>query len=526
MSGALGSREEAARVGMNVAWTAREAPDRVAVISAQGEARSFADLNARANRLARALRSEGLQPGDGVALLCSNRPEFAEVWAASLRAGLRITCINWHLQTDEVAYIVDNSEARGFIADTRFADVASAVARRAPKATLRLAMGGEIEEFASYEAALAAHSPDDIPDPTLGTTMLYTSGTTGMPKGVYRKTVPPARGLGPKVLESAAFAPDEDLCLCTGPLYHAAPLAFNLVLPLNQGVGVALMDGWEAKEMLRVVERHRVTHTHMVATMFHRLLALPEEIRTRHDLSSLRYIIHGAAPTPIHTKRRIIEWLGPIVWEYYAATEGGGTFIDSETWLRKPGSVGRPAPGAELEVRGANGTPLPAGEVGRVYIRAPEVGRFEYFKDPEKTSSAYQGDYFTLKDMGYFDEEGYLFLTGRTAELIIAGGVNIYPAEVDAVLLEHPAVRDVATVGVPNDEWGEEVKAVVQVAAGHRASEALADELIEHCRARLARYKCPRSVDFMEELPRADSGKIYRRRVRDLYAAGGEGRSS
>jgi long-chain acyl-CoA synthetase len=525
MSGGLGTREEAAQAGMSVAWTAQEAPGRVAIISAQGEVQSFAELNGRANRLARALRAEGLEPGEAVALLCSNRPEFAEVWAACLRAGLRITCINWHLQTDEVAYIVDNCEARVFIADARFAEVASAAASRAPKVALCLALAGEIEGFAPYEAALAAHSPDDIPDPTLGTTMLYTSGTTGMPKGVYRKTTPPARGLGPRVIESAAFEPGADLCMCTGPLYHAAPLAFNLVLPLNQGVGVALMDGWEAKEMLRVVERLGVTHTHMVATMFHRLLALSEEVRTRHDLSSLRYIIHGAAPTPIHTKRGIIEWLGPIVWEYYAATEGGGTFIDSETWLRKPGSVGRPAPGAALEVRGANGTPLPPGEVGRVYIKAPEVGRFEYFKDPEKTVSAYQGDYFTLRDMGYFDEEGYLFLTGRTAELIIAGGVNIYPAEVDAALLEHPAVRDVATVGVPNEEWGEEVKAVVQVAAGHLASDALADELIEHCRGRLAHFKCPRSVDFVEELPRADSGKIYRRRVRDLYRDSGGSRS-
>jgi long-chain acyl-CoA synthetase len=520
MSAALATREEAGRVGMSVAWTAREAPDRIALVSARGETRTFAELNARANRLARALRAEGLEAGDGVALLCSNRPEFAEVWAATLRAGLRITCINWHLQTDEVAYIVDNCDARVFLAAARFAGVAAAAAGRAPEAALRLAIGGEIEGFAPYEAALAGRSPDDIPDPIVGTTMLYTSGTTGLPKGVYRRTTPPVRGLGPRVVETAAFRPGDDLCLCTGPLYHAAPLAFNLVLPLNQGVGVALMDGWEAEEMLRVVERLGVTHTHMVATMFHRLLALPEEIRGRHDLSSLRYVIHGAAPTPIHTKRRIIEWLGPIVWEYYAATEGGGTFIDSETWLRKPGSVGRPAPGADLEVRGENGTPLPPGEVGRVYIKAPEVGRFEYFKDPDKTASAYQDDYFTLKDMGYFDEQGYLFLTGRTAELILSGGVNIYPAEVDAVLLEHPAVRDVATVGVPNEEWGEEVKAVVQVEVGHLPDDALADELIRHCRDRLAHYKCPRSVDFMQELPRADSGKIYRRRVRDLYCSG------
>jgi long-chain acyl-CoA synthetase len=516
MSNTPASREEAAAVGMAVAWTAREAPGRVAVVSAQGY-RSFAELNARANRIARAFRAEGLDRGDAVALLCSNRPEFAEVWSASLRAGLRLTCVNWHLQPEEVAYIVDNCDARVFVADARFADVVSSAAERAPKASLRLAVGGEIDGFQPYEAALAAHGSDDIEGAELGTTMLYTSGTTGMPKGVYRKTPPPTTGLAAQVVESAAFKPGDDLCLCTGPLYHAAPLAFNLALPLNAGVGVALMDGWDAEETLRLVDRHRITHTHMVATMFHRLLALPDAIRTRYDLSSLRYVIHGAAPTPIQVKRKLIEWLGPVVWEYYAATEGGGTFIDSKTWLRKPGSVGRPAPGNKIEIRDEQGEQLPPGEVGRVFFKAPEVGRFRYFKDGAQTASAYQGDYFTLKDMGYFDDDGYLFLTGRTAEVIISGGVNIYPAEVDAALLEHPAVQDVATVGVPNEEWGEEVRAVVQVAPGHRPDHALADALVQHCRARLAHYKCPRTVDFVDELPRADTGKIYRRRVRDLY---------
>jgi long-chain acyl-CoA synthetase len=518
MSLGFESREAAAAVGMTVAWTAREAPERRAILSPAG-GRTFSELNARANRLARALRARGLQAGDAVALLCSNRPEFAEAWCAALRAGLRLTCINWHLQTDEVSYIVDNCEARAFIADARFADVVARAAEGAPKAEVRLACGGEIPGFESYDALLAAESGDDLDDPEIGGTMLYTSGTTGRPKGVYRKQPPPARGLGPQVVASAAFRPGDDLCLCTGPLYHAAPLAFNLALPLNAGVGVALMDGWQAEETLRLVEQHGVTHTHMVATMFHRLLALPDEVKGRYDTSSLRYVLHGAAPTPVPVKRAIIEWLGPVVWEYYAATEGGGTFIGSEDWLRKPGSVGRPSPGAVIEVWDDDGERVPPNRVGTVYIKAPETGRFEYFRDREKTDSAYRGSFFTLRDMGYFDEDGYLFLTGRTAEMIISGGVNIFPAEVDAVLLQHPAVGDVATVGVPNDEWGEEVKAVVQLSEGYEPSSALGGALIEHCRAHLAHYKCPRSVDFVPELPRADTGKIYRRRVRDAYWA-------
>ncbi|MFQ5699620.1 MAG: AMP-binding protein [Myxococcota bacterium] len=520
MSPRFESRQDAAAVGMSLAWTAAHAPDRPAVLSPHGT-RSFGELNRRANQLARALRREGIRRGDAIALLCANRPEFAEVWGAAQRSGLRLTCINFHLQSDEVAYIVDNCEARVLVAEPRFAEGAARAAEQSPKLAVRLAIGGPIAGFRDYDAELAAQKPGDLADPALGATMLYTSGTTGRPKGVYRRRPPEAtRGLGPEVVRTAAFRPGEDLCLCTGPLYHAAPLAFNLALPLNQGIGTVLMDGWDALETLRLIESHRCTHTHMVATMFHRLIALPPQIRERFDLESMRFILHGAAPTPVEVKRRLIEWLGPIVYEYYAATEGGGTYIDSHEWLRKPGSVGRPSPGVELEVRAEDGRRLGPDEVGSVYFRAPEVGRFEYFKDDEKTASAYSGDWFTLRDMGYLDREGYLFLTGRTAELIISGGVNIYPAEVDAVLLGHPAVRDVATIGVPSEEWGEEVKAVVQPEAGFEAGEGLADTLIQHCREQLAHYKCPRTIDFASELPRADTGKIYRRRVRDRYWEG------
>ena len=515
------SLEQARPLGMAMAVTAREAPERNAILSPLGD-RSFAELNARANQLVRALRARGLQPGDAVALLCANRPEFAEVYAAVLRGGFRLTCINWHMQGEEVAYIVDNCDARAFVADERFATTAVEAAAGAPKADVRLAVAGAIEGFDAYHTELAGQDEGDIEDPCLGGTMLYTSGTTGRPKGVHRKRPPPAGGLAVRVSQTAAVNPAVDHNLCTGPLYHAAPLAFNLAGPLAQGYGTVLMDGWEAEQTLRLVERHKVTHTHLVATMFHRILALPDQVKRRYDLSSLRYILHGAAPTPVHVKQAMIDWLGPVVYEYYAATEGGGTYITPEEWLEKPGSVGKPAPSHEILILDEDGVRQPAGTVGTVYFQAPEYGRFEYYKDEDKTASAYRGDHFTLGDQGYIDDDGYVFLTGRTAEMIISGGVNIYPAEVDAVLLMHPAVADAATLGVPNDEWGEEVKAVVQVAPGRQPGDALADELIQFCRERLAHYKCPRSVDFDAALPRSEAGKIYRRRIRDRYWQGRE----
>ena len=501
---------------MTIAVRAREAPERLAIRSTRGE-RSFGSLNAGCNRLARALRARGLRAGDAVALLCSNRPEFAEVVYAGARAGFRVTPINFHLTGEEAGYIVDNCEARAFVADARYADAAAVAARLAPSAKARLAIGGGIEGFEAYDEVLAAESGADLDDPVLGGTMLYTSGTTGRPKGVYRRSQPPAR-LGAPVLKAAALdGARGDRVLCTGPLYHAAPLAFNLAVPLLAGVPVILMDRFDSEETLRLIETERITHTHMVPTMFHRLLALPEEVRSRWDCSSLRFVLHGAAPCPVHVKQALIDWWGPIVYEYYAATEGGGTFIDSEEWLRKPGSVGRPVEGENLVVLDDDGAELAPDCVGTVYIRAPQSGRFEYFGDAEKTGRAYRGDHFTLGDMGYFDSEGYLFLTGRSAEVIISGGVNIYPAEVDAVLLMHPAVADAATIGVPDDEWGESVRAVVQLEEGVGPSPELAAELRNHCRERLAHYKCPRSIDFAADLPRMPSGKIQRGRVRERY---------
>ncbi len=507
-----------------------EAPDRPAIVMASsGETVSFGELNGRVNQLVRALRARGLGAGDAVALVCSNRPEFAETVFAATRSGLRVTPINWHLTGEEIAYIVDDCEAKAFVADALFAGAAAGAVELAPNATVRLAVGGEIDGFDSYDKALAAEDPADIDDPTPGGTMLYTSGTTGRPKGVHRQRAAagaaasgdggrqqPAAPAAPADRFRTDYRPGESVHLATGPLYHAAPLAFSCTGPLNAGVTVVVMEKWDARQTLELIERHRVTHSHMVPTMFHRLLALPDEVQENYDVSSLRHILHAAAPCPVPVKKAMIEWWGPIIHEYYAATEGFGTHVLADEWLEHPGTVGK-VPQGHIEVRGPDGEALPRGEIGVLYLRAPEAGRFEYYKAPEKTSEAYRGDYFTLGDVGYVDEEGYLFLTDRSADLIISGGVNIYPAEIDAVLLTHPHVADVATVGVPNDEWGEEVKAVVEVKSGVDVSGALAQELIEFCADRLARYKVPRSVDFVDDLPRHDTGKIYRRLVRERY---------
>jgi long-chain acyl-CoA synthetase len=403
------------------------------------------------------------------------------------------------------------------------ADAALAAAAAAPGASVRFSVGGPLPGFESYDEALRAQPGNDIEDPSAGTQMLYTSGTTGRPKGVFRASAPapmagPGGAVGPGLL-SGNYRAGESVHLCTGPLYHAAPLAFSLGIPHMFGCAVVLMDGWEAEEALRLVQAHGVTHTHMVPTMFHRLLSLPESVRAKYDSSSLKFVLHGAAPCPVEVKRKLIEWLGPVVHEYYGATEGVGSIVDSETWLKKPGTVGKPTTEGHIKIMDDQGNQLPAGQIGTVYMSAPAQGRFSYYKDENKTSQAYKGDHFTLGDIGYLDEDGYLFLTDRSANLIISGGVNIYPAEIEGVLLTHPAVGDVGVIGVPNPEWGEEVKAVVELQRGFEASPELARELIEHCRKQLAHYKCPRSVDFVAELPRQDNGKLYKHALRERYRA-------
>ncbi|MFP6808689.1 MAG: AMP-binding protein [Pseudomonadales bacterium] len=520
---------QAAKTGMTVAYHAQQSPDRMAVTTNFG-ARTFAELNARTNQLVRVLRKAGLKPDDGVAMLLTNRPEFLEVYFACMRAGFRITPINWHLTGDNASYVVGNCEAKAFIADVRCQQSAiDALADNGSQLKLVLATGGVIEGFDSYDDLVGVEDTGNIDEPELGTQMLYTSGTTGRPKGVFRdravvaaaaSSAPAASDTVNRTSVAAEWNAETDRALCTGPAYHAAPLAFNIIAPISNGVGTVLMDKWDPEETLQKIQEHSVTHTHMVATMFHRLLALPDEVRAKYDTSKLRFVLHGAAPCPVHVKHSMIDWFGEVIFEYYAATEGGGGFfVAPDEWLAKPGTVGKAPDDADNKILNDDGSEVAQGEVGTIYFKAPAV-RFKYYKDTAKTGDSYRGDYFTLGDMGYFDEDGYLFLTGRSAETIISGGVNIYPQETDDVLLKHPAVADVCTVGIPSEEWGEEVKSIVQLKEGIASNNDMVADLIKFTRDALPAFKAPRTIDFVETLPRLPSGKIQRKLVRAPYWAG------
>ncbi|MDB4069216.1 AMP-binding protein, partial [Pseudomonadales bacterium] len=430
--------------------------------------------------------------------------------------------------------------AKAFIADIRCAQPAiDALQDNRAQLKLALSVGGDLPGFQAYNELVDRAATGNIDEPEIGGQMLYTSGTTGRPKGVYRQRSAAALPGGAVSegenasqasraaaettaisMAAAAYDAETDRALCTGPAYHAAPLAFNIIAPLAAGVGTVLMDKWDPEETLRLVEEYDITHTHMVATMFHRLLALPAATRDKYQLDKLRYVLHGAAPCPVHVKQSMMAWLGPVVYEYYAATEGGGGFfIGPQEWLTKPGSVGKAPPSADNKICDDDGKEVATGTVGTIYFRAPEI-RFEYYKDTAKTAGSYQGDYFTLGDMGYFDADGYLFLTGRSAETIISGGVNIYPQETDDVLLRHPAVADVCTIGIPSEEWGEDVKSVVMLKPGIAPDQGTVAELIAFVREHLPAFKSPRTIDFTDDLPRLPSGKIQRRLVREPYWAG------
>jgi len=507
-----------ANVGMGGAFWAKKKPQKTAVIDRFGT-HSFAKINANANRLARLLRAYGLKPGDGVALFCTNRAEFVETINATRRSGLRVTPVNWHLAAGEIAYILNDCEAKALIAETRFDTIREAV-KEAPGLKLKLSVAGAADGFERYEKALAEQDASDLEDPMIGAQMLYTSGTTGRPKGVFRP-----RGLPtPPQFEgsNARYKPDEDVQLCVGPGYHAAPLAFDIAIPQASGVAIVFIgERWDTEEVFRAIETNRVTHAHMVPIMFQRMLAAPDELKKKYDLSSLRYLVHGAAPCPPEVKRAMIEWLGPILFEYYAGSEGGAGFtITADEWLKKPGSVGKRPQLLRVKILDEEGKDVPHGTPGLIYHEAQKLNPFSYYKDEKKTQSAHKGEFFTLGDIGYFDEDDYLFLTGRSAEIIISGGVNIYPQEVDNEIIKHAAVEDVCTIGVPNKEWGEEVKSVIMLKAGFAKSDALKKEILDFVRPKLAGFKVPRSIDFVDELPRSAAGKIQRNKVRAPFWEG------
>lgn len=502
---------------------ARETPDKVAAHFPDiGTSITFDALDARANRAAQWLISLGLEPGDGIALLMDNRPEFLELAFACRRAGLYYTPLSVHLRPQEVAYMMRDAEAKAIIVSPDLADLATALLQEgAAGDAARFAVGEGVEGYRSYEAALSAFpAPTRLPERPVGREFLYSSGTTGLPKGIKRPMVPWEKRTAPdwdmswKTLYG--FGP-ETVYLSPAPLYHAAPHMFTIRRTIAEGGTAVVMAKFDPLRALELIERHRVTHSQWVPTMFVRLLALPEEDRRRFDLSSLRCAIHAAAPCPIGVKQRMMEWWGPIIWEYYAGSESVGTTVASpQDWLARPGTVGRPVNGVKLHICDEDGNELPPGEVGRICFEG--APRFAYHNAPEKTAGAYNArGWATLGDLGRVDEDGWLYLSDRRADLILSGGVNIYPAEIEAALARHPEVAEVAAVGIPNEDFGEQVHAVVvprDPRADARALQAGLEALAKDC---LAGPKRPRSWEFVEELPRSEAGKLLRRILKERY---------
>jgi fatty-acyl-CoA synthase len=482
-----------------------------------GESVSYQQLDENSNRLARLLAEAGLARGDHIALLMENHPRFFEVVWAALRSGLYLTPVNRHLTADEVQYVLADSEARVLITSSALADVVAQIDWSGlPAVERRLMVGGEERGFDRYEDAVAEFAPDPLANETSGSVMLYTSGTTGRPKGVLRALPTTAPGdAQPAGVSAMAGFGEDTVYLSPAPLYHAAPLGFTTAVHRAGGTAV-VMERFDARSALRLIEDHGVTHSQWVPTMFVRMLALPHDDRLAFDLSSHAVAVHAAAPCPIDVKREMIAWWGPILLEYYGSTEGiGMTIIDSADWLQHPGSVGRDTRGT-IRIIGDDGNEVPRGEVGLVYFSGG--ASFAYKDDPEKTEALrLPGGLSTVGDAGFLDDDGWLYLTDRKDFMIIAGGVNIYPREIEDVLIMHPSVLDVAVFGVPDDDLGEQVKAAVQLVDGDEASADLTQELMAYCRERLAGFKCPRSIDFVDALPRTPTGKLRKHVLRDPH---------
>ena len=501
--------------------------DAPALIDEFGET-SWRDFDARVNRLIHALRGRGLPVGARIGVLSGNRREYFEVLCAAAHAGWIVVPINWHFAAEEVSYVLENSDAQALVADGRFADLAvEAVASRDAVKTRIVAGGDPPEGFESYEDFLASGAAEEPADQGLGGVMFYTSGTTGRPKGVISSTY--AKPGGPVAVMELMFKgfggmlgiPEDGVTLLAGPLYHSAQWAFSM-FPLGGGSTIVMRHKFDAAETLELIDRHGVTNIHLVPTQFIRLLRLDAAARDRFSGASLEAVWHGAAPCPHGAKKAMIDWWGPVVTEYYGGTEGAiVSLIGAEDWLRKPDSVGKPVGTVEVLVIDDAGRSCPPGQSGQLYLKSRIGMDFEYHKEPDKTAGAHlEPGVFTLGDVGYLDDEGFLHLSDRKIDMIISGGVNIYPAEIESVLADHPKVRDVAVFGIPDEEFGEQVKAAVELVDECQPSDELAEELIASCRERLAGYKAPRSVDFLDALPRHPTGKLYKRLLRDPYWEG------
>ncbi len=498
-------------------------PDKDAIVMGAGQRVSYRELDERSMRLAQLLYARGLRPGDHIALFAENHPRYYEVYWAALRSGLYLTAVNRHLRAEEAAYLVNDSGSTVIVTTAALTKVAAEMLEHVPNCPTRFMMDGAAAGFESYEDAIASQPARPLAEQPRGEVMLYSSGTTGQPKGIKRPlsglTMGDPAAVGTSTLERLLLGMDEDsVYLCPAPLYHSAGLQWSAGVH-ELGGTLVILERFDAENFLAVVERERVTHVQVVPTMMVRLLKLDDETRSRYDLSSLQGIIHAAAPCPVDVKRRMIDWVGPIVHEYYAATEGNGlTYISAEQWLDHPGSVGRPLSGV-IHICDETGAELKPGEAGLVYFEQAQM-TWEYHNEPEKTRGTRHPDHdnwAALGDVGYLDEEGYLFLTDRRAFTIISGGVNVYPAEIESCLVGYPGVLDAAVFGLPDPEMGEYVHAVVQLDAGVAPTPELVERLREHVRTNLAGYKVPRVVDFREELPRSANGKLYKGPLREEY---------
>jgi len=489
-------------------------PDAPAVVMAtSGLVVTYADLEARSIRLSHLLRARGLGPGSHLAVLLDNDPHYFEVIWAALRAGLYVTPINWHLGPSEAGYIVDDCGAEALVTNAALSDLASSL----PPVPTRLSIGAGIDGYDDYAGAVDGMPTDPIADEAEGAYMFYSSGTTGRPKGIKPPLPGAPFGTGGRLdqLLRGLYGFDEHArYLCPAPLYHAAPIGWSIATQRIGGT-VVVMERFDAVAALDLIERERISHAQFVPTHFVRMLKLPAEERMSRDLSSLRTVVHAAAPCPVEVKQRMLDWWGPIVYEYYSGSEGSGfCAIGPDEWRAHPGSVGRAVVGT-IHVLDDDGNDVPPGDIGQIWFESQAA--FEYHNDPAKTRGAFNDrGWSTLGDVGYVDPDGYLYLTDRVSHMIISGGVNIYPQEVENLLVLHPSVMDVAVIGVPDDEMGESVKAVV-VPAEPAAGDDVAAELIAYCRANLAGFKCPRSVDFVDELPRLPTGKLLKRVLRDRY---------